>query len=395
MAKIIEAQKLWNERFARPLKKFIKPHANDRGSERKLRIGYVSSDFRRHVVGSNFLPLLRQHDREVVEIFCYSQVTSPDEITEQIRTLADHWKSIVGINDQKAADMIFEDRIDILVDLTLHMAGSRLPVFAYKPAPVQVTYLGYPGSTGVETIDYRLSDPYLDPPGTNLSIYSEQTMRLPETYWCYQPCGPAPTPAQPPVLSTGFITFGCLNNFAKVSTGVLDLWIEVLSKVSRSKLILHAKPGTHRDTITRLLAEKGIDAQRLEFINEQTWPDYIKTYDRIDIALDPFPYNGGITTCDSLYMGAPVVSLSGQTAVGRAGKSILTNVGLPELIANTPREYVEIAVKLAGDLPKLTELRKTLRQRMENSPLMDDKRFARNIESVFRDIWRKWCGGPV
>jgi len=243
----------------------------------------------------------------------------------------------------------------------------------------------------LETIDYRLSDPYLDPPQTDLSVYSEQTVRLPETYWCYQPGGPVSESAPLPALSTGFITFGCLNIFAKVSPAILELWSQILQAIPKSRLLIHSNHGTHLNKVRELFGQKGISADRIEFIGRQPWPNYINTYNRIDISLDPLPYNGGITTCDSLFMGVPVVSLSGQTAVGRAGKSILSNIGLPELVAQKPEEYVEIAVELANDLPRLAKLRRTLRQRMESSPLMDAKRFARNVEAAYRDMWRKWC----
>ncbi|HMD55024.1 MAG TPA: hypothetical protein VKJ65_10795, partial [Phycisphaerae bacterium] len=381
----------WRQRHASPLKKFIRPHTNDRDPERRLKIGYVSPDFYAHVVGWNLLPLFQQHNHEQWEIFAYSAVVRPDEWTRKIRSCCDVWRDIAGIDDQKATQMIRDDKIDILIDLALHTAGNRLLIFAQKPAPVQVTWLGYPGSTGLETIDYRLSDPYLDPPQTDLSVYSEQTVRLPETYWCYQPGGPVSESAPLPALSTGFITFGCLNIFAKVSPAILELWSQILQAIPKSRLLIHSNHGTHLNKVRELFGQKGISADRIEFIGRQPWPNYINTYNRIDISLDPLPYNGGITTCDSLFMGVPVVSLSGQTAVGRAGKSILSNIGLPELVAQKPEEYVEIAVELANDLPRLAKLRRTLRQRMESSPLMDAKRFARNVEAAYRDMWRKWC----
>src|SRR5271170_337320 len=381
----------WNQRHAEPLKKFILPHTNHPDPERRLRIGYVSADFRQHVVGWNLLPLFREHHHELLEICCYSFVKTLDSVTQNLRSHTDVWREMISMGDQQAAQMIRDDKIDILVDLALHTGHNRLLVFAYKPAPVQVTWLGYAGSTGLETMDYRFSDPYLDPPDTDLSVYSEQTLRLPETYWCYQPGGETPQVAPLPALAAGYVTLGCLNNFAKVSPATVDLWLRILREVSESRLIVHAKPGAHQNVVRERLKQNQIATERLEFLSEQSWEKYIDTYNRIDMALDPFPYNGGITTFDSLYMGVPVISLEGKTAVGRAGKSLLSNVGLPELIADTPEEYVQIAVKLAGDLPRLSELRKTLRGRMEASPLMDAKRFARNIEAAYREMWRRWC----
>jgi protein O-GlcNAc transferase len=389
---IHEELRRWNRQHAEPLKKFIQPHTNNRRPDRRLRIGYVSPDFRVHVVGQNLLPLLREHDHRQMEIFCYSNVLRPDMLTDQLRGYADVWRSIVGLSDPQATDLIRQDRIDILVDLALHTANNRLLVFAHKPAPVQATYLGCCTSTGMETMDYRLSDPYLDPSDSDLSIYSERTIRLPETYWCYRSTGPTPDPSPPPTAAAGYVTFGCLNNFAKVSSPALDLWAEILQAVPRSRLILHSNPGAHLDTVRERFAGNGISPDRLEFYLEQgNWPKYLQTYGRIDIALDPFPWGGGITTCDALWMGVPVVSLVGRTAVGRGGASILSNVGVPELIARTPEQYVQIATDLANDLPRLAELRRTLRGRMQASPLMDAPRFARNVEAAYRQMWRNWC----
>jgi protein O-GlcNAc transferase len=387
---IHEELRTWNQLYAEPLRKFIQPHTNNRDPNRRLRIGYVSPDFRKHVVGQNLLPLFREHDHAQFDIFCYSSVVHGDVLTEQFQHRSDVWRSIIGLSDSRAADLIRQDRIDILVDLALHTAGNRLLIFARKSAPVQVTYLGYCSSTGLETMDYRLSDPYLDPPDSDLSLYSERTIRLPETYWCYSPGGPTPEPSPPPVEAAGHITFGCLNNFAKVSPA-LDLWAEVLKIVPESRLIVHSPPGIHLDAVRERFAGKDISLDRLEFPHQQPWSQYVRTYGRIDIALDPFPWGGGITTCDALWMGVPVVSLVGGTAVGRGGTSILANIGLPELIAQTPEQYVKIAVALAGDLPRLAELRGSLRQRMRASPLMDAPRFAREIEAAYRQMWRNWC----
>jgi len=389
---IHQEQLHWNAVHAAPLKKFLQPHANDPDPKRRLKIGYVSSDFRAHVVGWNLLPLLQEHDHSQFEIFCYSSVAKIDSITERIRSLADGWRNIIGVSDQQAAQMIRDDKIDILVDLAVHSAYNRLLLFAHKPAPIQITWLGYPGSTGMDVIDYRVSDPYLDPPETDLSVYTEQTVRLPHTYWCYQPGGKAPDITLSSPAATRFITFGCLNKFAKVSQPALNSWIQILQAVLNSHLILHCNMGSHREQIIERFTRTGILADRIKLVGLQPLQEYFNAYNRIDIALDPFPYGGGITSCDALYMGVPLVSLAGKTAVSRAGKSILSNVGLPELIAKTPEEYIQIAVKLAGDLPRLAELRKTLRQRMENSSLMDAKSFARDIESAYRDMWQKWCG---
>jgi protein O-GlcNAc transferase len=341
------------------------------------------------------LPVLENHDKTQVEVFAYAQAPLSDAVTQRLRASIDCWRDIVGRSDAQVADLIRQDQIDILVDLSMHTAGNRLLVFAAKPAPVQVTWLGYPGSTGLQTIDYRLSDPYLDPLGEDESIYSEQTIRLPDTFWCYDPMDGRDIPINPPpALERGEITFGCLNKFTKLNPQNLALWAKVLAQVKNSRLLLLTDPGSHVQRTISELAGHGIDPARLEFIPRRSHQEYLKLYHRIDIALDTLPYNGHTTTIDGLWMGVPTVSLAGATAVGRAGVSILSNIGLLELIAKSEAQFVQIAVALAQDLPKLSNLRSTLRQRMEQSPLMDAPRFARNIESAYRQMWRTWCGHP-
>jgi len=383
--------RLWNLRHAEPLNKFIPTHPNDRSPERRLRLGYLSPDFRNHPVGRFLLPLLAHHDKSRFEVLAYAQVPVPDEMTQRLRSYADGWRNLVGLSDAQAAELIRQDQIDILVDLSMHTASNRLLVFARKPAPVQVTYLAYCSSTGLETIDYRLSDPYLDPPGMDESLYSERTIRLPETYWCYQPIDPATQAGPLPALAQGHITFGCLNNFYKVTAPTLAAWARLLRVVPDSHLLLHAQEGAHRQQVRDWFVRQGVAALRIQFAERMPMAAYFDLYRRIDIALDPFPYGGGTTTCDALWMGVPVVSLVGGTAVGRSGLSILSNVGVPELAARAEEDYVRIAAALAGDLPRLGRLRATLRQRMAQSPLMDAPRFTRNIEAAYRQMWRTWC----
>jgi predicted O-linked N-acetylglucosamine transferase (SPINDLY family) len=381
----------WNLRHAEPLKKLIRSHANERDTDRPLRIGYVSPDFREHPIARFLLPLLAHHDKTRVEVFAYAQVPKPDAITHQLREHIGGWRSIVGLSDAAAADLIRQDKIDILVDLAAHSAGNRLLIFARKPAPVQVTYLAYCSTTGMETMDYRLSDPYLDPPGMDESVYAEQTVRLPETYWCYQPSSAGADVSVLPVAATGTITFGCLNNFCKVNDATLMMWAAVLRSLPHSKLLIHTYEGSHRLVVHQRLERAGIEPERIRLVGKKPMSEYFTLYDHIDIALDTFPFGGGTTTCDALWMGVPVVSLVGKTAVGRTGLSILSNVGLPELAAQSEDEYVRIAVELANDLPRLNNLRETLRPRMELSPLMDAPRFVRNIEAAYRQMWQTWC----
>jgi predicted O-linked N-acetylglucosamine transferase (SPINDLY family) len=381
----------WGQDHARPLAKAMPPHANDRSAARRLRIGYVSPDIRLHPVGRFLLPLLESHDHEGFEIFCYASVQPADAVTERCRAHADVWRDVSSLSDEELARAVRRDKIDILVDLTMHMAKNRLLVFARKPAPVQATYLAYCGTTGLSAMDYRLTDPHLDPPGENERFYCEQSVRLPETYWCYRPTIATPPIVAPPALAAGHVTFGSLNNFCKVTPPVLAAWGRLLQAVPAARLLLHARAGSHRDRVWGFFSEQGISADRVEFVDIKPMTEYFGTYQRIDVALDPFPFGGGTTTCDALWMGVPVVSLVGQTAVGRGGLSILTNVGLPELAARSPEQYVQIAAELAGDLSRLSDLRATLRERMQSSPLMNSARFARHVEAAYRQMWRQWC----
>ncbi len=389
-AALLDEARIWTQKHTASIAR-CSAHANDPAPDRRLRIGYVSADFRHHVVGFNLLPLVREHDHENFEIFCYTNRSEGDHVTEEFRSLADHWRDITTLDDVQAAEMICRDGIDILVDLTMHMGRNRLLLFARKPAPVQVSLLASCSTTGLDTIDYRISDPYLDPPGSNLDCYVEKVFRLPHTAWSYQTSGALFPAHPPPSLKTGRVTFGCRNNFTKVSPPVLDLWIRVLEAVPRSQLLLQTPSGSIRSITLDRFTGKGIAADRIEFLERAPWKEFIESYHRMDIALDPFPYSGWITTCDALSMGVPVITLAGKTLLGRGGKSILSNVGLPELIAETPEQYVEIAATLANDLPKRRELRSTLRDRIERSPLRDAKGYARDMEAAYRTMWREWC----
>jgi predicted O-linked N-acetylglucosamine transferase (SPINDLY family) len=318
-------------------------------------------------------------------------VSRPDAFTEQIRGQADVWRSLPGLNDEQVDDLIRRDSIDILVDLALHMAGNRLLVFARKPAPVQVTFAGYPGTTGLSTMDYRLTDPYLDPPGCDESMYSEESVRLPDSFWCYDPFTTEPPVNPLPALSEGCPTFGCLNNFCKVNDRVLMLWARVLASVDRSHLVVLAPAGAYRRRVAEMFRQRGIAGERITFVPKQAHTEYLRQYHQIDIGLDTFPYNGHTTSLDSLWMGVPVVTLAGITAVSRAGVCQLQNLGLPELIAEDPDQYVQIAVNLAADLERLGNLRSSLRDRLAHSPLMNAPRFTRHIEAAYRSVWQRWC----
>jgi predicted O-linked N-acetylglucosamine transferase (SPINDLY family) len=381
----------WNQLHAEPLKRFIRPHANRPDPERRLRIGYVSPDFRDHVDAFFLIPLLSNHDHRQFEIICYANVPQPDAVTERLRGYADVWRSTLGLSDEALADLVRSDQIDILVDLEMHVANNRLLMFARKPAPVQVAWLGYPGTTGLSTMDYRLTDPYLDPPGLFDSYYAEESVRLPDTFWCYDPLTDQPPVNELPALENGVITFGCLNNFCKINDSCLALWGDVLQAVPQSRFLLRAPAGETRDHVLARLQRKGIEAARIEFVDRVPRQEYLKLYHRIDLGLDPLPYNGHTTSLDAFWMGVPVLTLVGKTVVGRAGWSQLCNLGLQELAAETPEQFVALSARLAADLPRLQNLRATLRQGMQQSPLMDGKRFACNMEQAYRQMWRRWC----
>jgi protein O-GlcNAc transferase len=390
---ILAEHENWAARFAAPLARLIPLHSNDRTPGRRLRIGYVSPDFRCHVVGANLLPLFARHDHDRYEIVCYADVVFPDPITSRFQSYANRWHDIVGRSNDEVSRLVREDGVDVLVDLTLH-TSHRLLIFAQKPAPVQVSFAAYPGTTGLSTMDYRLTDPYLDPPGETDADYTERSIRL-QSFWCYEPPeSEEPPPVGPlPAERNGYVTFGCYNNFAKASRPTLNLWARVLQALPGSRLVLLAPVGRCHDLVRRLFERAGITGDRVSLVGRADRCAYLERYHGLDLSLDPFPYNGHTSTLDSLWMGVPVVTLAGRTAVGRGGVSILSNVGLPELIARTPEEYVAIAVELAGDLSRLRALRAGLRARMEASPLRDGRQFAAGIEAAFRGMWERWCQG--
>jgi protein O-GlcNAc transferase len=388
-AAIDEECRRFNDRHVRPLKPAIRPHDNDRDPDRRLKIGYVSADFFEHVSRFFLDPLLRSHDHLRYEIYCYAQQTVTDAATRQFQKYADHWRDVTRLSDDQFAEQIRADRIDILVDLKLHTVGNRLLAFARKPAPVQISWLGFPGVTGVETIEYHLTDPYLEPEPDSRAI------KLPDCFWCYDPLSQQPDVNELPALSSGVITFGCLNHSWKMNDGVLELWAQVLKRVQNSRLLLLAPPGAPRERVIRQFRRHGIDPARLDFVDRFKRPQYLEQYHRIDLGLDTFPYNGHTTSLDSLWMGVPMVTLIGNRPVGRAGLSQLSNLNMPEFAADSRERYIEIAANVAANLPRLAEIRCALRQRMRQSPLMDAARFTRNIESAYRNIWKTWCARPT
>jgi protein O-GlcNAc transferase len=392
---IFAAHREWDERYGRQAPR-PGGYSNNREPGRRLRIGYVSPDFCRHSVAYFAEPLLQGHDRRQVEVFCYAEVRRPDQVTARLQGLADHWRRTAGLSDDAVAERIRMDGIDILVDLAGHTAHSRLRVLVRKPAPVQATWLGYPNTTGLKAIDYRLVDAVTDPAGDADAFASETLVRLEGGFLCYAGAKDAPEPAAPPCLKNGWVTFGSFNNPAKVSAFTFDAWAALLARLPRAQLLLKGKPfaddGT-RALFLQRLGERGVAVDRVELMAPLPDPAaHLAAYRQVDIGLDPFPYNGTTTTCEALWMGVPVVTLRGDRHAGRVGASLLTQIGLSDLIANSADEYVAIAAALAEDPARLNELRRSLRPCMAASPLCDGRAFARKVETAFRGMWQQWCG---
>lgn len=386
--------KRWNEQHARPLLPIAPAYRNNRDGGRKLKIGYISADLRSHSVAYFFEPLLKQHDRTRVEIYCYSNVRNPDEVTQRLRYFSDHWCSIVAMSDQKAADQIRHDEIDILVDLGGHTANNRLLVLARKPAPVQVSWLGYPNTTGLESIDYRFTDEIADPVGLSDELHSEELIRLENGFLSYQGTESTSDISSPSCVERGHITFGSFNNLTKVAPEVVSLWIEILRAVPGAHLLLKSKSLVEREVRERYQAmfqEGHISKDRIElYAYAPSQQDHLKIYANVDIGLDPFPYNGTTTTCEALWMGVPVITLLGDCHAGRVGASLLSQVGLDELIAADPGSYVDAAVELAADTEKLAGLRCSLRAMMMRSELCNAANFARKVEDAYAVMWKKY-----
>lgn len=355
---------------------------------RRLRIGYVSPDFREHVVSFFIEPVLASHDRARFEVCCYSDAPRPDAATRRLQGYADRWRPLTGLTDAQAADLIRGDEVDLLVDLAGHTGGNRLRMVALRPAPLQGTYLGYMGTTGLTAVDFRITDAYADPPGMTERWHTEELVRLPETGLCYQP-GHTPDAAErPPALDAGRVTFGSFNNIAKVTADVVALWSRALRAAPGSQLLLKSGAGDAGDRRLReAFAANGVEEGRVTLIGRTpSRYAYLKLYHGVDVCLDPFPYNGITTTCDALWMGVPLITLAGRTSVSRQGVGLLSNVGLHELIAETPDAYVAVAARLTAQLSKLSALRSGLRERMTRSPLMDRVRFTRRLEAAYVDV---------
>lgn len=386
---IFAEHRRFGEHFARPYSAPVP----DRAWPRRLRIGYVSPDFRKHVVSFFMEPVLEHHDHARFEIFCYDTQRQKDRVTQALRPLPDHWIDCEDLSDARLAERIRADRIDILVDLAGHTVDNRLLVFAEKPAAVQATYLGYPNTTGLAAVDYRVTDAVADPPGDSDRLNTERLMRLPGSHFCFRPGSDAPRVEPLPAAIAGCVTFGCFNHFAKISEPFLDTVAGVLSALPGSRFILKGRPlsiPAVARTVSERFERAGIDPARIDLRGwEPTSRSHLKIYGSVDIALDSFPYGGATTTCEALWMGVPVVTLAGDRHASRMCASILTTIGLGEWIARDRDGYVALCAALSSDLPRLAEMRRSMRDRMQRSPLMDETGFTRKLEQCYIDMWQR------
>jgi predicted O-linked N-acetylglucosamine transferase (SPINDLY family) len=383
------------DQFEAPLRKSWEPHANNPDPNRRLKIGYVSADLREHSVGYFIEPILAQHSKEDVEVFCYYNNRQQDDFSRRLAACADHWTPCEEMADEQLARAIRADQIDILVDLAGHTNGNRLLVFARKPAPVQVTWIGFPDTTGLTAMDYRLTDNLADPVGETEQWHTETLCRLPNCFLCYAPPPDTPPVAPPPVRKTGRITFASFNNLTKVNEATIRVWATILQELPSSQLLLKSTQSSCesvRHRLWLLFAGLGVGQERIRFANfSKSFTEHMGLYGSADIGLDTFPYNGTTTTCEALWMGVPVITLAGTRHVGRVGASLLSTIGLGECIAASEEEYVRRAVTLARDQERLGEFRETMRARIAASPLCDAPGFTRDLEDAYRTMWRKWC----
>jgi protein O-GlcNAc transferase len=386
-AEVLLEHRHWNQLYAAMLAPTGRATSQSPPSGRRLRIGYVSPDFTHHAVSYFFAPVLANHDRSKMEVFCYASVVTPDRITEHLQSLAEHWRDIARLDDETAAALICADEIDLLIDLAGHTAGNRLLLFARRPAPFQATWLGYPNTTGLDTIDYRLTDAVSDPQNETDAHYSEELVRLPATFSCYEPDLSAPLVNPLPAMAVGAVTFGSFNNFSKVSSEVIALWARLLRELPEARLLLKSRglgDASVAERIRSAFASHGVAPERMILNGEElSVAEHLRLYHSVDIALDPFPYNGTTTTCEALWMGVPVVTLAGHTHAARVGTSLLTHLGLSEWIATSQENYVAVATAAASDPSRLANLRGTLRDRMRRSPLCDAVQFTRQLEDAF------------
>jgi predicted O-linked N-acetylglucosamine transferase (SPINDLY family) len=395
-AALAEAHAEYDRQHAASLGGAAVRYESVRDRHARLRLGFVSRDLGQHPVGFFLVRVLENLDQARQETICYSDRIVKDGLTHRLHAAATQWRDVLGISDQRLAEQIRADRIDILFDLAGHTAYNRLLVFARKPAPIQITWIGYEGTTGLAVMDYLIADRHVVPQGSE-PYYREQVLRMPDGYLCYDPPAAAPPVGPLPSSTKGFATFGSFNNLAKITPEVVAVWAQILRRAPNSRLVLKYQ-GLGDPTVKRryleLFAMHNVEPKRLELLPSSSYTEYLATYHEVDVALDPFPFSGSATTCDALWMGVPVVTCPGATFASRHSLSHLSNVGLTETIACDLDQYVEWAVSLVTDLPRLAALRAGLRQRMAASPLCDGKRFAAHWTSMLHHVWQQRTGMP-
>lgn len=373
---------------------YMRPHANIPDPNRPLHIGYCSQDFRNRSAGHFIEPIITNHDKSLYKVFIFHNVVGEDELTKRIRKHAERYFDTSRLDDKKLTDLIRDCRIDILVDLSGHTGWGRLVPFTLKPAPIQYTYMGYPNTTGLPTIDYRIVDWFTDPAGSE-HLATETLVRMDGSFLCYTPPHHASDPAPAPSLANKYVTFGSFNTLTKVGNPVLEIWAKILHAVPNSRLFLKAMAvgvPAAQERVWRRLEELGIARDRVTLMGETKGKsEHLATYSQIDIGLDPWPYNGTTTTVEAMYMGVPVVTIEGNNHVSRVGVSLLNNIGLPEHIAKDPEDYIRICVELAANEARRVELRSGLRQMVLSSPLCDHVGFTRRLEAHYRQAWMGWC----
>lgn len=390
---IFHEHREWARRHAEPLTASARPHANPRTTGRPLRIGYVSANFRDHAVTYFFEGTLVHHDPKRFSVHCYSDVERPDAHTERLRRAAGVWRDIAGCDDDEVAELVRRDKIDILIDLTGHTDNHRLLTFARKPAPVQVTWNGYANTTGMSAIDYRITDALADPPGMTEHLHSEKLVRLPEIYMAFTPPAASPDVSAAPVVNSGHVTLGSMNALSKVTPQVIAVWSAILRALPGARLLMCTVPaGRTSDRVIGEFARHGVDRARLELLHKLPFQPFLAAHSRVDLALDPFPFSGTTTTCQTLWMGVPVITLAGKSHVSRVGVTMLSSVGLEQCIAADENDYAKKAVALASNASRLREMRAGLRERMRSSPLTDAARLTRFLEDAYRKMWEDYCG---
>ncbi|MBC8267411.1 MAG: tetratricopeptide repeat protein [Rhodospirillaceae bacterium] len=382
----------WDEQHGKPLRPQWPQHQNTADPERRLRIGFVSPDLGRHPVGYFAARLFENLPKDEIETIVYSDGID-DDLSERNKVAVDFWRDVRWESDENLTTIIVADEIDILIDLTGHSANNRLLVFARKPAPLQVSWAGYVGTTGLSAIDYYLSDQYSTLPDDE-QYYSESILRMPDGWLCYDPPAYAPKVGASPFMKNDGVTFGSFSNPAKINKDVVSVWARILDGVENAHLLIKYKgidSSANTERLTTLFEAEGIDGSRLTLEGPSPHAELFARYNDVDIALDPFPYSGGLTTYEALWMGVPVITVPGETFASRHSFSHLSTIGLSELVADDQDDYVRLAVGLAKDAGRLEGLRAELREKMDSSPLCDGAKFAQAFSGHMRDIWRQWC----